>query len=128
MNVPRVLQDLLRHGFEVAHQALYMVEDDDHHVTKVPPDADSAHVTGYHPAASTNSLSRYKVHREGFVFSDDNTIEDVIPDFGNSMALLLDCLHDKVGENVGAMGLQYSAKLDGKQVRKWNQIPYHGGA
>lgn len=39
-------------------------------VRTIPAGADSAHVTGYHPADSNNSLSRFNRYREGFVWSD----------------------------------------------------------
>ena len=35
----------------------------------IPPNADSAHVTGYH---APEGMSRYNTYREGFVFSDGN--------------------------------------------------------
>lgn len=54
------------HAFEVAQRAM----DDEvchYECPTIPPDADSAHVTGYHAA---EGMSRYNAYREGLVFSD----------------------------------------------------------
>ena len=45
----------------------------------ISPNANSATVTGYHSAGSSNSLSRYNVHREGFIFSNGETFDIPLP-------------------------------------------------
>lgn len=75
----------------------------------IGPTDDSAHATGYHPAASSNSMSRYNAHREGFVFSDGNLFSVHSPgaknynddggddhhedEFRQSMETMQQCLH-----------------------------------
>lgn len=62
------------HAFQVARCCLE--NDACHHgnvSVTIPPDADSAHVTGYHPP---QGMSHYNAFREGFVFSDGNLIGD----------------------------------------------------
>ena len=41
--------------------------------------ANSATVTGYHSAGSSNWLSRYNVHREGLIFSNGETFDIPLP-------------------------------------------------
>lgn len=57
---------------------------------------DAQHATGYHPANSA-SLSRYNIHREGFVFSDSNlfdtNIDDSIFSFRDDMIAMRGILH-----------------------------------
>jgi len=61
---------------------------------RIQTDEDSAHVTGYHPASSTDGLSRYNTYRKGFIFSDGNMMEvDGVPDFNPDMSTLFTSLH-----------------------------------
>ena len=70
------LQEQHQNGFDIARKAMDRVfadtsDDDDKQsiaAVMIPPDADSAHATGFHRAGG---MSRYNAHREGFVFSDD---------------------------------------------------------
>jgi len=60
------LQDSLiaEEAFKEARRLL----EDPSSLPKIPPEADSAHVSGYHPAGD---LSRYNRYREGFIWSDN---------------------------------------------------------
>jgi isopenicillin N synthase-like dioxygenase len=67
---------------------------------------DSAHATGYHPAASSNSMSRYNAYREGFVFSDGATFGfpgDLNQDFEPAMKELQVCLHGIANQALAAI-------------------------
>lgn len=61
-------QQVFAKGFQCARHALESVSTLT--VRCIGSTEDSAHATGYHPAAASNSMSRYNGHREGFVFSD----------------------------------------------------------
>jgi len=50
-------------------RALYPKDDSSALLPTIAPEADSAHVTGFHRAGG---MSRYNVRREGIVFSDEN--------------------------------------------------------
>lgn len=67
-------------SFATAQIALNVAHETPTSVKWIPINADSAHATGYHTAGGENSLSRYNAHREGFVFSDDQTfdVEEVV--------------------------------------------------
>lgn len=83
-------------SFKTACIALDAVKDDcsDHHVRRIQPDEDSAHVTGYHPASVTEGMSRYNAHRRGFVFSDGALLRvDNVPHFHDHMLRLSESLH-----------------------------------
>lgn len=60
-------------------------------VPVIPEGADSAHVTGYHPAGG--SMSRYNLFREGFVWSDEGTMDISDSEFNVSTRQLEDLLH-----------------------------------
>jgi isopenicillin N synthase-like dioxygenase len=70
----------------------------------IPPNADSAHATGFHAAGG---MSRYNSHREGIVFSDDCTpYSDVFEastddcrDFCKSMTAMFHSLHG-IADNI----------------------------
>lgn len=64
----RNLSHIPANAFASAQQKL----SDAQNLPVIPEDADSAHVTGYHPAGG--SMSRYNLFREGFVWSDDGTM------------------------------------------------------
>ena len=83
----------------------------------IGPNDDSAHATGYHPAASSNSMSRYNAHREGFVFSDGNLFSMIHnrkeenndgndhhdDDFRSSMEAMQQCLHSIANQAMQGM-------------------------
>jgi hypothetical protein len=71
VNVPPEVAKVHAHAFQMARCTLENKES--HDVATIPPDADSAHVTGYHPP---EGMSRYNAFREGFVFSDGNLMGD----------------------------------------------------
>ncbi|GAX17448.1 hypothetical protein FisN_5Hh096 [Fistulifera solaris] len=64
-----------------------------HNLPLIPHDADSAHVTGYHPAGG--SMSRYNLFREGFVWSDEGRMNSIdhSSDFAVTTRPLEDLLH-----------------------------------
>ena len=77
--IPRRAFRVAQKTLDSIHNASASADDDDNKnsntVQEIPEQADSAHVTGYHPAASANSLSsRYNQYREGFVWSDGEKI------------------------------------------------------
>ena len=81
-------------------------------VQAIGEEADSAHVTGYHPAASSNSLSRYNLYREGFVWSDGNrnivrkdscTGEEQSLNFEETTSHLENLLHDVAEAVLGGL-------------------------
>lgn len=79
--------DIHARAFEVARAAL---DDEPSHsdCPTIPPDADSAHVTGYH---LTEGMSRYNAHREGLVFSDGNLVGN--DELQVAMKKMFDSLH-----------------------------------
>jgi isopenicillin N synthase-like dioxygenase len=88
------LQSISAIAFDTAETAFDRVTTDPDVVTHIPDAADSGHVTGYHPAAASNSLSRYNAHRRGFVWSDDGVISVAgMPEFANAQASLQDVMH-----------------------------------
>jgi isopenicillin N synthase-like dioxygenase len=63
-------------------------------VKVIAPGEASAHVTGFHWAGGSNSMSRYNTHREGFVFSDGQRLPvSTVPEFECSMEHLFESLH-----------------------------------
>ena len=84
----------------------------------IPPEEDSAHATGYHPAGGV--MSRYNLYREGFVFSDGQTIKTFdgvnclnenndgfdketpgpSDKFSSCMEDMFQSLHDEIAQNV----------------------------
>jgi isopenicillin N synthase-like dioxygenase len=83
-----------RAAFANARKAFEIIADDPDVAPQIQATADSAHATGYHPAASSNSLSRYNDYREGFVFSDNNDIRvKGVPEFRESSSDMEDLLH-----------------------------------
>lgn len=94
----------------------------------IGPADDSAHATGYHRAASANSMSsRYNAHREGFVFSDGNLFslqnnnnddkneinDDDEDDFEASMKAMQECLHRIANQAVEAIEQHLDLPTDG---------------
>ena len=76
--LPDHLTQIHQQAFQVATQALdqsssYVNDDIDNPAPLCPiilPNSNSATVTGYHSAGGDNALSRYNLHRQGFVFSN----------------------------------------------------------
>jgi isopenicillin N synthase-like dioxygenase len=95
--LPFKVADIHRRGFAVARHALDHVrrEGNIRCVPWIDPGADSAHVTGYHPANDPKSgMSRYNAYREGFVFSDGNVFNvEGVPDFQPTAKAMFDSLH-----------------------------------
>jgi hypothetical protein len=82
VKVPPNVAKVHAHAFQVARCCLENACHDD---VTIPPDADSAHVTGYHPPQGMN---HYNAFREGFVFSDGNLIVDDVMAMAIPMRLL----------------------------------------
>lgn len=76
------------HAFQVARRVLDSLPSHCNCPT-IPPNADSAHVTGYH---STEGMSRYNAFREGLVFSNGEMVGDDNVQY--AMNKMLDSLHD----------------------------------
>lgn len=75
-------------AFSSAQQTLHNLRD----IPVISHDADSAHVTGYHPAGG--SMSRYNLFREGFVWSDEGIMETQMDsEFSVATRQLEDLLH-----------------------------------
>ncbi len=70
VNLPLACEELHGRSFAAARRSFGRLCESS--VACIPPNADSAHATGYHPAGG---MSRYNAHREGFVFSDHQIIE-----------------------------------------------------
>ena len=73
LHLPPNLAKIHEDAFRVATLALDASKDGTPSASVVPiiqPNSNSASVTGYHSAGGDNSLSRYNVHREGFIFSN----------------------------------------------------------
>jgi isopenicillin N synthase-like dioxygenase len=99
MELPLTLQQVHANSFDLARRALDLqaktASATNVVVQTIAPGADSAHVTGYHSAGSTNSLSRYNAHREGFVFSDGGQLQvEGLPEFDPSMRQFSQSLHE----------------------------------
>jgi hypothetical protein len=63
-------------------------------VKVIAPGDASAHVTGFHWAGGSNSMSRYNAHREGFVLSDGQRLPvSTVPEFESNMEHLFESLH-----------------------------------
>ena len=86
----RALSPIPASAFSSAQQ---MLDNKSQDIPVIPPGADSAHVTGYHPAGG--SMSRYNLFREGFVWSDEGTMETTTTDsdFFVATRQLEDLLH-----------------------------------
>jgi isopenicillin N synthase-like dioxygenase len=67
------LEPFHQRAFDTARSAMEQVQNKYVEPIIIPPDADSAHVTGFHTAGGMSS--RYNAHREGFVFSDQGCID-----------------------------------------------------
>jgi isopenicillin N synthase-like dioxygenase len=96
------LQDVSKAAFEASEQAFMAAEEGGggscwSDCPVIQEEAESAHVTGYHPAGS---LSRYNEFRKGLVFSDGQRIScSVVPEFEIACERLEELLHsvaDKV--------------------------------
>ena len=87
VSLPPTSANIHAYAFETAQRAM---DDDKSHYDCpiIPPNADSAHVTGYH---STEGMSRYNMHREGLVFSDGNLAGN--NEFQHAMRAMFDSLH-----------------------------------
>jgi 2OG-Fe(II) oxygenase superfamily len=101
-------------AFGAARKALASIDGESAVAPLIEPNADSAHVTGYHPSAG--SLSRYNRHRRGFVWSDEAasglkadaiSIQDC-PDFAPQMNALVILLHDIADQVFGALERHWS--------------------
>jgi isopenicillin N synthase-like dioxygenase len=95
-------------GFDIARKVMDEVLSKDDRTKRftavmIRPHDDSAHATGFHKAGG---MSRYNVHREGFVFSDDGHqhrilsarenkegAESFATVFQQSMMTIFECLH-----------------------------------
>lgn len=88
------LSDVKDHDVD-GNQKDTMDNDDVRFCPVISDTADSAHVTGYHPAASSNSLSRrYNQYRQGFVYSDGQQFDcNGIPEFRQNCSQLEMLLH-----------------------------------
>ena len=83
-------------AFLVAREALEMASTtvDDGSIPLIPEDINAAHATGYHSSRTTNNMSRYNAHREGFVFSDGRVIAiNRLPQFKSTMEMFFHSLH-----------------------------------
>jgi isopenicillin N synthase-like dioxygenase len=77
--------------FDKARLALEWVERHPDAVRHILPDEDSAHVTGHHVE---DGLSRYNAHRQGFVFSNGQTLSiQGMPEFQHDMQRWFQSLH-----------------------------------
>ena len=93
LNLPLQLAQIHSSAFQTATRALNIAADiakydgnsyphSEFSQVKLPiiePNANSGSVTGYHSAGGDNALSRYNVHREGFVFSNGESFELPLP-------------------------------------------------
>lgn len=108
-DVKDTLADISCRAFRVAKKTLNVMQncDDDgtanSRIPRISEQADSAHATGYHPAASLNSLSRYNQYREGFVWSDGqklssrcNSTDDEFTQATDELEALLSAIAEQV--------------------------------
>ena len=95
-------QQMLARGFSIGRAALNIATSEN--TRCIRPTEDSAHATGYHAAASSNSMSRYNAHREGFVFSDGAmlSMQDT-PEFQEAMMEMQHCLHEVAKQALAAI-------------------------
>jgi isopenicillin N synthase-like dioxygenase len=100
-------QEVVATGFRTLRLALEKVQATSTVPCKcISPIDDSAHATGYHPAASSNSMSRYNAHREGFVFSDGAVFgfpSEQTQDFEPAMIEMQACLHGIANEALASI-------------------------
>ncbi len=94
VDLPPSIEEDNEHAFGIARSALTVIKESPSSILWIPVDADSVHATGYHTAGGENSLSRYNEYREGFVISDDHSLEmETVPEFCSSIEKLSGNLH-----------------------------------
>jgi isopenicillin N synthase-like dioxygenase len=107
VDLSQTAEDLHGRSFATARIALDAVQESPDCIVWIPVDADSAHATGFHSAGGANSLSRYNAHREGFVVSDNDTLEmETVPAFRHSMTDLSKSLHTIANHTLEAIERQ----------------------
>ena len=79
-------------GFELSRKAMDTSSSSSSSEWAIPPTADSAHATGYHPAGGV--MSRYNLYREGFVFSNGQMIDGSDETFQCQMKAMFHSLHN----------------------------------
>lgn len=104
IQLPDPIEKRHAQAFAIARKAIEKISTstETHQLISIPDDADSAHVTGYHGAGTTNSLSRYNQYREGFVFSNENAslTVDGLPEFETKMKDIFESMHHVIASQV----------------------------